>query len=221
MKSLRVLLVDDQVLFREAMVSLLATAPDPIQVVGEARDGIEAIEKAEQLQPNLILMDIGMPRCNGLEATRRIRELMPNAKIVMLTVSDHDRDLFEAIKSGAQGYLLKNMSADELFQMLDGVSRGEAPISRVTAARILDEFSQHHSQDKAEDVSAGPRLTHREKEVLGLVVEGATNRDIAKTLFISESTVKNHLRSILEKLHVQNRVQAAVVAVRKGLVSDT
>lgn len=219
MEPLRVLLVDDHTLFREGIVSLLRTRLDIIQVVGEAEDGLEAIEKAKQLMPDLILMDIAMPRCNGLEATQLIKGEMPYVKIVMLTVSDHESDLFEAIKVGAQGYLLKNLDADQLFEMLEGVSHGEAPISRVTAAKILTEFGQRSREDGAQDVMAKTRLTQREKEVLKLVVEGATNKDIASTLFVTESTVKNHLRNILEKLHVQNRVQAAVYAVRKGLVS--
>lgn len=219
MNPLRVLLVDDQVLFREGMVSLLETTPENIKVVGEAEDGLDAIEKAKQLGPDLILMDIGMPRCNGLEATRRIKEQMPNIKIVMLTVSDHDNDLFEAIKAGAQGYLLKNLSATNLFEMLKGVSRGEAPISRITAARILEEYAQTGRPDDTETISHRSQLTRREKDVLNLVVEGASNREIAAAIFVSESTVKNHLCNILEKLHVENRVQAAVVAIREGLVS--
>jgi two-component system nitrate/nitrite response regulator NarL len=221
MKPLRVMLVDDQVLFREGMVSLLETTPEKIQVVGEAENGLEATEKAKQLRPDLILMDIGMPRCDGLEATRQIKNQVPDVKIVMLTVSDHDSDLFEAIKAGAQGYLLKNLSAAQLFEMLDGVSRGEAPISRVTATRILEEFAQASRENVGAGSSPSAQLTRREKEVLGLVVEGASNKDIADALIISESTVKNHLRNILEKLHVQNRVQAAVVAVREGLVWDS
>lgn len=221
MEPLRVLLADDHTLFRHGVASLLQTRPDTIQVVGQAEDGLEAIEKAKQLMPDLILMDIGMPCCSGLEALRLILDRMPYVKIVMLTVSDHSSDIFEAIKAGAQGYLLKNLAADELFDMLEGVSRGEAPITRVTAARILEEFGQRGRHDTEQATWPGAQLTVREHEVLGLVVEGASNKDIADTLLISESTVKNHLRNILEKLHVQNRVQAAVYAVRKGLISDT
>lgn len=218
MKPLNVLIVDDQVLFREGFISLLKTMPEIVNVVGVASDGREAFEKARLINPDLIFMDICMPQCNGLEATWLIKEQMPEVKIVMLTVSDHSDDLFEAIKAGAQGYLLKNLNTNQLFEILHGVMRGEAPMSPNTAAKILKEFRKRSLQDQAWDQQPTPQLSKRELEVLKLVVEGASNRDIAATLFISESTVKNHLRSILDTLHVQNRVQAAVTAVRKGLI---
>jgi DNA-binding NarL/FixJ family response regulator len=210
--TLRLLLVDDHALVREGVAGLLTTEPD-MEIVGEAEDGIEALEKARATMPDVILMDIEMPNCDGLEATRLIKQEMPYVKIVMLTVHDADERLFEAIRSGAQGYLLKNIGATELVSMLRGMERGEAPISRTMATRILDEFSQQ--DDKGHDL-----LTPREREVLQWVARGKTNREIADALVISENTVKNHMRNILSKLHLSNRAQAMTYALRKGLVND-
>lgn len=213
----RVLLVDDHALFRKGFASLLL-ARGGVEIVGEAGDGLEAIEKARQLKPDLILMDVKMPGCSGIEATRIITADQPGTKVVMLTVSDDDETVFEAIKSGACGYLLKNLDPTELFDLLDGVSRGEAPISRPMATKILQEFA-----DRTRHRPAGEQerteLTRREMEVLQLLTTGSTNRQIAATLRITENTVKNHLRNILDKLHVDNRVQAAALALREGLVS--
>ncbi len=216
MEPIRVLLVDDHALFRKGLASLIAPLED-MEVVGEAGDGREALERARELMPDLILMDIQMPGWDGLKAMRLIKEQMPYVKIVMLTISDDDTDLFEAIKSGAEGYLLKNIAPEELFEMLRGVYRGEAPISGLTAARILDEFARL-AQKESWVPSSGESLTPREKEVLQLVSRGATNKEIASRLFIAENTVKNHLRNILAKLHLQNRVQAAAYALREGLI---
>jgi len=219
MEPIRVLLVDDHVLFRQGLASLIDPLED-MEVAGEAGDGREALERARELMPDLILMDIHMPGWDGLKATRLIKEEMPHVKIIMLTVSDDDKDLFEAIKNGAQGYLLKDIEPEELFEMLRGVYRGEAPISGLTAARILDEFARL-SQRKSSVSSSGESLTPREKEVLQLVAQGATNKEIASQLFIAENTAKNHLRNILAKLHLQNRVQAAAYALREGLIGDS
>ncbi len=216
MEPMRVLLVDDHALFRKGLASLIGPLED-MEVVGEAGDGREALERARELMPDLILMDIQMPGWDGLKATQLIKEEMPYVKIVMLTISDEDKDLFEAIKSGAQGYLLKNIEPEELFELLRGVYRGEAPISGLTAARILDEFARLAEKETWVPI-AGNNLTPREKEVLQLVAQGATNKEIASQLFIAENTVKNHLRNILAKLHVQNRVQAAAYARREGLI---
>lgn len=215
---MRILLVDDHVLFRKGVAALLAPRQD-MQVVGEAGDGLEAIEAARRLMPDVILMDIGMPNCDGLAATRCIKREMPHVKIIMLTVSDDDQHLFEAIKCGAQGYLLKNLEPDQLHNMLESISRGEAPLSGVIAARILKEFTQSDS-GTVRDAELVDQLTPREIEILELVVDGKTNREIASALVISENTVKIHLRNILEKLHLQNRIQAAVYAVRQGLIED-
>jgi DNA-binding NarL/FixJ family response regulator len=217
---LRILLVDDHVLFRKGVAALLETRPD-IEIVGEAKDGLEAIEAARQNIPDVILMDIHMPKCDGLEATRRIKREMPHVKIVMLTVSDEEQHLFEAIKSGAQGYLLKNLEPYQLYDLLESISRGEAPLSGAIATKILKEFTRP-SQDSTQQQQAAiiEELTPREAEVLQLVSEGKTNKEIAAILFLSENTVKIHLRNILDKLHLQNRIQVAVYAVRQGLVDE-
>lgn len=218
MDVLKVLLVDDHALFRSGVAGLLQRRDD-FDVVGEARDGEEALTKAVELMPDVILMDIYMPRCNGLEATRRIKEIVPHTKIVILTVSEEDHTLFEAIKSGAHGYLLKNIEPQDLFDMLRGVSQGEAPISRATAAKILDELARRGREAPASS-QLKDRLTQREREVLTFLTRGATNKEIAASLCISENTVKNHLRNILEKLHLENRVQAAAFALREGLIPE-
>lgn len=216
---LRILLVDDHVLFRKGVAALLARREE-MQVVGEASDGLEAISAAREILPDVILMDISMPNCNGLDATRRIKREMPHVKIVILTVSDDDHDLFEAIKSGAQGYLLKDLEPYQLFDLLESISRGEAPLSGAIAAKILKEFTRPDKTSEKEPELIDD-LTAREISILQLVSEGKTNKEIASILFISENTVKIHLRNILEKLHLQNRIQAAVYAVRQGLVDES
>ena len=213
---LRVLLVDDHVLMRKGVASLLANRAD-IAVVGEAGDGEEAIEQTRKHMPDVILMDIAMPRCDGLEATRRIKREFPHVKILILTVADDDKNLFAAVKLGADGYLLKNLEPQQLYDMLDTVRRGEVALTGIMAARILEEFRHPAEPAPALEHEA---LTAREAEVLDLVVEGATNKEIGEALTITENTVKIHLRNILEKLHLQNRIQAAVYAVRQGLVDD-
>jgi DNA-binding NarL/FixJ family response regulator len=219
MKPLRILLVDDHILFRKGIASLLKSRPD-MEVVGEAGDGIEAVTQARETLPEVILMDINMPRRNGLEATKIIKQEMPLVQIVMLTVSEDDEDLFEAVKNGAKGYLLKKLEPEQLFRMLEGIRQGEAPISGVMAAKILQEFKQP-PRIAAGQSEAIDELTPREIEVLEQVVAGATNQEIAEVLHITKNTVKIHLRNILEKLHVQNRIQAAVQAVREGLVDES
>lgn len=214
---LRILLVDDHALFRAGIASLLASRKG-LEVVGQAVDGQEALEAARQLKPDLVLMDLHMPGVNGIEATRNIRSELPQVKVVMLTVSDRDQDLFEAIKNGAHGYLLKNLEPEELFDYLAGVSRGEAPLSRTMAAKILSEFASQASRTREPSPSQpSGDLTAREREVLRLVASGATNKEIAAALTLTENTVKNHLRNILEKLHLENRVQAAAYALKMGL----
>lgn len=215
---LRILLVDDHVLFRKGVAVLLLNRQG-IQVVGEAGNGLEAIEMARETLPDVILMDIEMPKCNGLEATRRITREMPHVKVVILTVSDDDQNLFEAIKSGAQGYLLKDLEPNQLYDLLESVSKGEAPLSGAVAAKILKEFTRP-TQNTIQEAGVIDELTPREVDVLELIVEGKTNKEIAYARNISENTVKIHLRNILEKLHLQNRIQAAVYAVRQGLVDE-
>ena len=219
MEQIRVLCVDDHALFRSGVAELLNSQPD-FEVVGEAGAGGQAVALAMELMPDLILMDVYMPGFNGLEATRRIKKAIPYVKIVMLTVSAEDKDLFEAIKAGAHGYLHKKLEPSEFLRSLRGTSLGEAPISRSTAGKILGEFGRMARAGGCEEPDPADRLSPRESEVLQLITQGATNREIAGALFISENTVKNHLKNILAKLHLKNRVQAATYALRKGLVDD-
>jgi DNA-binding NarL/FixJ family response regulator len=219
MEPVKVLVVDDHSLFRRGIVSVLQ-AERGIEVVGEASDGLEAIERAESLSPDVILMDIQMPRCNGLEATRTIRERMPQTEILILTVSDKEAHLFEAIKFGAKGYLLKNAEPGELVKAIFHIARGEAIVSPEMASRLLGEFATSRKQEDRRGHAPELAPSEREKEVLQLVAEGKTNREIAEALFISENTVKTHLKNILDKLHLKNRSQAAAYATRLGLVPE-
>jgi two-component system nitrate/nitrite response regulator NarL len=217
MKPIRLLLADDHALFRKGLVSLLKREEE-FEVVGEAENGDEAIKKAKQLKPDLVLMDIHMPITNGIEATRRITEMLPSTRVVILTVSEDDKDLFEGIKCGAHGFLLKKLEPEELFAMLRGVFEGEAPISRTTASKILNEFVL---QAKKKSTAEGEEeLSAREKEVLQSLASGLTNKEIGNNLGIAENTVKNHLKNILAKLHLENRVQAATYALKKGFVAQ-
>ncbi len=217
-EPLRVLLVDDHRLFRKGLVKLLESLED-IEVVGEAGDGEEAIAQARETMPDVVLMDLAMPRCNGLIATLLIKQEMPHVKIIILTVSEGDRDLFDAIKNGADGYLLKNMDPCDLFDLLEGLKRGETAMTRQLAERILQDLRQPALGGKGQ-VQEAEALSAREIEVLEYVVQGASNREIAKALSISGNTVKIHLANILTKLHLSNRIQAAVYAVREGLVEQ-
>ncbi|MBI4277690.1 MAG: response regulator transcription factor [Armatimonadetes bacterium] len=214
MEPIRVMLVDDHALFRKGLASLLAEEPG-FEVVGQASDGQEALEKAAELMPDVIVMDVYMPRCDGLTATRQIKARLPYVRIVILTVSETDRNLFEAVKAGAMGYLVKKIDPADLYEMLRRVARGEAALSATMAAKVVDEFGRLAREDRPAE-----GLTAREREVLELVAKGATNKEIGAALHISENTVRNHMRNILEKLHLQSRTQAAAYAVREGLVED-
>ncbi|MBI2201529.1 MAG: response regulator transcription factor [Armatimonadetes bacterium] len=210
---MRVLIVDDHNLFRDGVASLLGVRG--YQVVGQASDGEEALVKARELRPDLVLMDIRMPRMGGVAATRLLKAEMPDITVVMLTASDDEADLFEAIKSGAQGYLLKDLKADAFFALLAGVERGEAAISPRMAAHMLDEFSRLAKGKRPEESSNA--LSEREAEVLSLVAQGRTNKEVAAALYISDNTVKYHLRNILDTLHLENRAQVVAYAARRGL----
>ena len=219
---MRVLLADDHALFRDGVASLLAAWGH--EVVGFAADGDGAVELAEQLAPDLVLMDIRMPGGGGIDATVRLAANHPEIPIVMLTASEDEDDLFAAIKAGARGYLLKDLEAPQLRAMLEAVERGEVAISPVTAARILTEVARPTTRTAGAGsggVAPEPdRLTEREVEVLRLVVAGLRNKEIAADLGISENTTKFHLRNILEKLHAGSRTEVAARAVREGLVPD-
>lgn len=217
MEPLRIMLVDDHVLFRRGIAALIRARPG-WRVVGEANDGLEAVDLARRTVPDVILMDIHMPRQDGLETVKILLQEMPQLKIIMLTVSEAESDLFEALESGAHGYLLKNLEPEQLYEMLNDVRDGEAVISGAMATKVLDEWDQS-SQEQAGQVSEAA-LTPREIEVLEQVATGATNKEIGQVLGISENTVKIHLRNILEKLDVQNRVQAAVKAVKEQVVDE-
>ena len=211
----RVLVVDDQQLFRQGLVMLLGVEPD-IDVVGEAGDGIAATELAASAVPDVILMDVRMPKRSGIEACVAIKEAAPTARIIMLTVSDEEADLYDAVKNGASGYLLKDSSIDEVAQAIRVVADGQSLISPSMAIKLLDEFKQMSRSDRQQVPT--PKLTDRELEVLKLVAQGLNNREIAKRLFISENTVKNHVRNILEKLQLHSRMEAVMYAVREKLL---
>jgi len=211
---LKVLLVDDHPLFMEGLQNLLGAMG--IEVVGAAKNGLEAFEKAGTLRPDVILMDVRMPGCNGLEATRLIKAKFPDIRIVMLTASEADEDLFEAVKSGASGYLLKNLNAGELFGMLEALKQGEAPLSPGLAARVLKEFNRGEILGKEQEEDQ--ILTERQMEVLSLVAQGKTYKEVAESLYVTERTVKYHMGKILEKLHMRNRAQVIAYASHMGLV---
>jgi two-component system NarL family response regulator len=216
---IRVLIVDDHALFRRGLEMVLAEEAD-IELAGEASDGAEAVEKAGETLPDVVLMDIRMPRSSGIEACRAMKEIVPSTKIVMLTISDEEEDLFEAIRAGASGYLLKDIPYDEVADVVRAVHGGQSLINPSMAAKLLTEFAalaKRDESERAERVPA-PRLTDREIEVLKLVARGMNNRDIAKELFISENTVKNHVRNILEKLQIHSRMEAVMIAVRENLI---
>lgn len=213
---MRVVIADDHPLFRDGLSSLLEARG--VEVVGEARNGREAFDQARRTQPDVVLMDLAMPEVNGLAATRLISAEMPGVKVVILTASEDDADLFEAIKSGAQGYLFKNLDSDEFFRLLEGVSQGEPALTPALARKLLGEFARPAPIARA-PAEPPSELTDREREVLDLLVQGVTtNRELAERLVVSENTVKYHLRNILDKLHVQNRAQVVAFAVRQGMV---
>jgi DNA-binding NarL/FixJ family response regulator len=213
---MKILIADDHALVRSGIASLLKA--NDIDVVGEAGNGLEAVEKARLLKPDIVLMDIKMPGCNGLQATRLIKAEMPDMKIVMVTAFDDDEDLFEAMKSGAVGYLLKNVKAEEFVNLLSNVMAGEVVVSPWIASKIVDELFRNPVRIKAKSTDSD--LTYKEEEVLRLVAEGSTNKEIAASLNISDNTVKFHLRNIMEKLHFKNRAQMAVYAAKRGMEPD-
>jgi len=218
MNPIKVLVVDDHTLFRRGIAAVLANE-ESLEVVGEAANGLEAIEKAKEFTPDVILMDLNMPRCSGLEAIQALQAEMPQVNILVLTVSEMEADLFAAVKFGATGYLLKKAEPEELVHAIISIAQGGVIVSPLMATKLLTEFKElavGAEREPIEKVDAD--LSPREGEVLQLVAQGATNKEIADSLFISENTVKTHLKSIMEKLHLANRSQAAAYAIKRGLV---
>ena len=220
--SIRVLVVDDHVLFRRGIEMVLQQEPD-IEVVGEASDGSEALAQAIEKTPDIVLMDVRMPRGDGIHACTQIKEAVPSAKIIMLTNSDEEADLYEAIKAGAMGYLLKEISIEEVSRAVRAVAGGQSLISPSMASKLLTEFASMAKRSNERQHVATPKIkiSDRELEVLRLVARGLNNRDIARELVISENTVKNHIRNILEKLQMHSRTEAVFYAVREKLIEIT
>jgi DNA-binding NarL/FixJ family response regulator len=215
--GIRLLVVDDHVLYRRGLELVLGQEPD-IDIVGEASDGAEAIRRTEELLPDVVLMDVRMPRHSGIEACTAIKELVPSTKIVMLTISDEESDLYEAVRAGANGYLLKDVPGEQIADGIRAVHAGQSLISPSMASKLLSEFAVMIKKHEERPALLVPRLTERELEVLKLVARGMANKDIAKALFISENTVKNHVRNILEKLQLHSRMEAAMYAVREKIL---
>lgn len=213
----RILLVDDQPLFRGAIAALLARQPD-MEVVGEAENGLAGVEQARALRPDLVILDVEMPVMNGVEAVRLIREQVMDVKVIMLTVSDVEDHVLDALRNGAHGYLLKDLRPEQLYDMVRSVMRNETPISPGVAGRLLREIRQGGKPRVTSPAAKTEQsVTRRELEILRLVAEGLSNKEIAKRLVITEGTVKNHVHNALEKLHMDNRIQAAAYVIRQGL----
>jgi DNA-binding NarL/FixJ family response regulator len=217
---IRLLIVDDHNLFRQGLIRILGDY-EQLQIVGQAANGRDALALVEQLQPDVVLMDVNMPVLSGPDAVRQIRARHPTLPVVMLTVSERDEDLFDAIRAGAQGYLLKNVGAAELIDALQRVHAGEAILAPSMAVRLLEEFRALAEQAPQEpDRAQVDELSERELDVLRLVAQGLSNREIADALGLSEHTVKTHLANILDKLHLRSRAHAAAYAVQAGLVRE-
>ena len=216
----RVLVVDDHVLYRRGLEMVLSSEDD-IEIVGEASDGVDAIGKAEELLPDVVLLDVRMPRRTGIQACSEIKRVSPGSKIVMLTMSDEESDLFEAVRAGANGYLVKDVPGEEIADGLRAVMGGQSLISPSMAGALLTEFASLSRRTEERTSVPVPKLTPREVQVLRLVARGMYNKDIATELFISENTVKNHVRNILEKLQLHSRMEAVMYAVRERILDPT
>ncbi|TAK30396.1 MAG: response regulator transcription factor [Chloroflexota bacterium] len=214
--AIRVLLVDDHDLFREGVKAMLQRHKH-IDVVGEARNGFGALEQARKLMPDVVLLDVRMPGCNGLTVLGKMQKELPAVKVVMLTISEDDEDLFAAVRAGARGYVLKTIEPEGLVKAIEQVSRGEAVISPAVAVKLLNEFAALGSSYLGELDGDTPELTNREKEVLELVAQGLGNKEIAKALTIAERTVKSHLHNVVQKLQLHNRAEAAAYIVRSKM----
>lgn len=213
--KIKVIIADDHKLFRQGLISLMKTRSNLVEVVGEASTGREAVSLVKSLRPDVVLMDIYMPDGDGLQALRRIRDEFPAVNVVMLTSSESDEHLYQAVQHGAAGYLLKNLDAGQLFDLITGVTQGEAAMTREMASRLLKSVAERSANPQEGEEA----LTERELAVLRLVAVGDSNQEIANKLMISVNTAKSHIRSILDKLQLDNRTQAANYAIHRGLVS--
>jgi two-component system NarL family response regulator len=214
---IRVVVADDQALFRRGLTVVLSVSDD-IEVVGEASDGEEAVAKAQELTPDVVLMDVRMPRLSGIEAARHIRRILPATEILMLTVSEEEEDLYESVKAGANGYLLKEIAIEEIAETVRAIVQRQGVISPSMTSKLISEFRVLSRRAAEREELPPPGLTDREMQVLRLMAHSKSNKDIAAALFISENTVKNHLRNILEKLHLHSRMEAVTYAWRKRLL---
>jgi two-component system NarL family response regulator len=214
---IRVVVADDQALFRRGLTVVLSVSDD-IEVVGEASDGEEAVAKAQELTPDVVLMDVRMPRLSGIEAARHIRRILPATEILMLTVSDEEEDLYESVKAGANGYLLKEIAIEEIAETVRAIVQRQGVISPSMTSKLISEFRVLSRRAAEREELPPPGLTDREMQVLRLMAHSKSNKDIAAALFISENTVKNHVRNILEKLHLHSRMEAVTYAWRKRLL---
>jgi DNA-binding NarL/FixJ family response regulator len=219
-RNITVVVVDDQELFRHGLRTVLALEAG-FEVVAEVATGEDAVARVTELVPDVVLMDVAMPGAGGIDATRAICETVPTTKVVMLTASDDEDDLYAAMRAGANGYLLKDSSLDEVTTAVRAVARGESLVSPSIAFRLLSEFSAGTARSATAAVDVAPRLSERETEVLKLVAQGKTNREAAGVLTLSENTVKNHVANILDKLHLRSRLEAALYAVRSGMVDSS
>jgi two-component system, NarL family, response regulator DegU len=221
--GIKILIADDHMLIREGLRKVLSLSKE-IDVIGEACDGLDAVTKADQLKPHVILMDINMPRLSGIEATRVVKNDHPEIKVIALTVHSDDDKVFEVIKSGVNGYILKDVSPDDLINTVKSVCAGETVIHPTITAKLLNEYNRMSCDNKSPNNNPDSHneedehLTHREIEILKLIAQGVSNKDIAQTLFISEKTVKNHISNIFRKIHVCDRTQAAVYAIKYKIV---
>jgi DNA-binding NarL/FixJ family response regulator len=216
-QPVRVLLVDDQALFREALATLLEVRPE-IEVVGEAADGAEALDRVAGLRPDVVLMDLHMPVLDGIAATRRLRVERPGTRVLALTTFDDDEDVFAALRAGAVGYLLKDVSGDRLVEALLAAARGESVLQPSVAARVVARFAELPDDAPPRPQPLVVPLSHRELEVLRLLADGGSNREIAAAMFLAEGTVKNHVTNVLAKLGARDRTQAALRGRALGLV---
>ncbi|MGY1775717.1 response regulator [Geodermatophilus sp. SYSU D00804] len=217
MSAVRVLVVDDQALFREALVTLLGARPE-VEVVGEAGDGHEALERAAAVRPDVVLMDLHMPVLDGIGVTRRLRVEQPHVRVLALTTFDDDEDVFAALRAGALGYLLKDVSSDRLVEAVLSAARGESVLQPSVAAKVVARFAQLDDAPRPRPQPLVVPLSDRELDVLRLLAEGRSNREIARTLYLAEGTVKNHVTSVLGKLGARDRTQAALRARALDLV---